>query len=322
MLWHKWVNRILTVMALCGFIARVMEVPSRGLTTQAVSEVGERVGKLLEAGKAREAESVSTRHLSQSPPDPGAYLEMGRVYFQHEQWERAAGLFRKSLELQAHNDTAHLLLGLSLVELKQPEGAERELLLAVEQDPRSETNCFMAGRQLLMRGKFEASLPYFYKAVELNPSSVRAYQGLAAALARTGSYAMAVNYYEKAITIAEKDHSISTEPLLNASYLLLLSTQKESSQRALEHAREALRLDLNSQEGHYLCGKALLNLGRYAEARDELVVAAELNPRDARTFFLLAQAHDRLGDPARARAARKTFAQLSKQRTDEVQPLR
>lgn len=322
MLRRKRVNCILTVMALWGFIPCLLGNPPRGLATQAVSEVAAQVGKLLEAGKVREAESVSTRQLSQRPSDSEAYLEMGRVYFDHEHWKRAVGLFRRSIELQAHNDTAHLLLGLSLAEMKQPEEAERALLLAVDQNPRSDTNCFMAGRQLLMRGKFEASLPYFYKAVELNPSSGRTYQGLAAALARTGSYALAVNYYEKAIAIAEKDHSISPEPLLNASYLLLLSNQKEPSERALDHARQALRLDPQSPEGHYLCGKALLNLGRHPEARDELAVAAELNPQDARAFFLLAQVHHRLGDPARARAARKTFARLSKQRTDEVRPLR
>lgn len=294
----------------------------RGRAQQEGQDVAAKVGELLAAGKLAEAEKISSAFLSEHWADPEMFLKMGRAYFEHDQWERAAALLRKSLELEDRNDTAHLLLGLSLEAMNQSSDAERELRLAVKQNPRSDTNWFMAGRHLLLEGKYEASLPYFYKAIELSPANPRAYQALASALARTGSYGLAETYYKKAITIVEKRSLQVADPYLDLSYLLLLSEKKVSATSALEYTRKALAVNPQSAEGHYLCGKALFKLERHAEARAELAEAARLNPRDARPYFLLAQVYDRLGDHAQARKARKTFARLNNRRADESLPVR
>jgi Flp pilus assembly protein TadD len=275
------------------------------------------LAQLLAAGKRSEADSLSQRYLSEQPASSERFLRIGRVYFEHDQWEQAANLLRESIELQSQNDTAHLLLGLSLAEMKQSAEAERELLIAVQQNPRSDVNCYFAGEQLLRRGKYEASLPYFYKAVELNPKNSGAYRALGSALARTGSYGLAENYYKRAIDLAEQEGTQSFEPYLDLSYLLLLSNQKETAGRALEYARKAIALNAQSADAHYMCGKALLKLERYSEARSELLTAGQLNPEDARPFFLLAQVYERLGDAQQARTARQTFARLSKKSATE-----
>jgi tetratricopeptide (TPR) repeat protein len=279
--------------------------------------IGPSLGKLLAAGKVSEADSLAQRYLSEQPPSSENFLRIGHIYFEHDQWERAANFFRESIKLQGQNDTAHLLLGLSLSEMKQSAEAERELLIAVQQNPRSDVNCYFAGEQLLRRGKYEASLPYFYKAVELNPKNSGAYRALASALARTGSYGLAENYYKRAISLTEKDGTQTFEPYLDLSYLLLLGNQKEPAARALEYARKAIALNGQSADAHYMCGKALLKLERYSEARDELLTSSHLNPEDARPYFLLAQVHDRLGEAQQARAARQTFARLSKKSATE-----
>jgi Flp pilus assembly protein TadD len=268
------------------------------------------LGKLLAAGKVSEADSLSQRYLSEQPPSSENFLRIGRIYFEHDQWERAANFFRESIKLQSQNDTAHLLLGLSLSEMKQSADAERELLIAVQQNPRSDVNCYFAGEQLLRRGKYEASLPYFYKAVELNPKNSGAYRALGSALARTGSYGLAENYYKKAIDLIENEGAQTFEPYLDLSFLLLLGNQKEPAARALGYARKAIALNAQSADAHYMYGKALLKLERYSEARDELLTSSQLNPEDARPYFLLAQVYDRLGEAQQARVARQTFAQL------------
>src|SRR5206468_2613841 len=72
-------------------------------------------------------------------------------------------------------------------------------------------------------------------------------------------------------------------------------------------------------EAHYLCGKALLKLERFAEARTELLLAVQLNAKDARPHFLLGQVYDKLGASQEASEARRTFAKLSPRRADEAQ---
>jgi len=140
-----------------------------GLYAMAQPEpITSQLANLLTTGKLAEADLISKRYLSERPASSETFLEIGRVYFEHNQWERAANLLRESIKLKNQNDVAHLLLGLSLGELKQAEESEQELLVAVQQNPRSELNWYFAGWRLLQRSKYEASLPYFYKALELN----------------------------------------------------------------------------------------------------------------------------------------------------------
>ncbi|PYU90424.1 MAG: hypothetical protein DMG08_18010 [Acidobacteria bacterium] len=284
-----------------------------GLYAMAQPEpITSQLANLLTTGKLAEADLISKRYLSERPASSETFLEIGRVYFEHNQWGRAANLLRESIKLKNQNDVAHLLLGLSLGELKQAEESERELLVAVQQNPRSELNWYFAGWRLLQRSKYEASLPYFYKALELNSKNPNTCRALGSALSRTGSYGLAENYYKKAIELVEQEGSQTFEPYLDLSYLLLLGNQQESAGQALDYARKAVTLNPQSADAHYLCGKALLKLERYPEARNELVSAAQLKPEDARPHFLLAQVYDRLGETQQARAARQTFARLSK----------
>jgi tetratricopeptide (TPR) repeat protein len=289
--------------------------PLRG--GEAAGEIAAEVSKLLTSGKLTQADALVERHLSQQPASSEMFLEVGRVYFEHDQWQRAVTFLRKSLELQNQNDVAHLMLGLSLAELKRPEESEKELQMAVQQNPDSDVNWYFAGWHLLLRGKYEASLPYLYKAVSLNPKNPNAHRAMASALARTGSYGLAENYYKKAIELIEQTREQNPEPYLDLAYVLLFSNQKEPATRALECISKAIAINPKMAEAHYLRGKALFKLERYSEARTELVKSSELNPQDARPHFLLVQVYDRLGETEQAQRARQTFARLRQKRADE-----
>jgi tetratricopeptide (TPR) repeat protein len=275
------------------------------------------ISKLLTSEKLTQADALVERYLSRQPPSSEVFLEVGRLYFEHNQWQRAAAFLHKSLQLQHQNDVAHLMLGLSLAELKRPEESEKELQIAVQQNPGSDINWYFAGWRLLLRGKYEASLPYFYKAVALNPKNPSAHRALASALARTGSYGLAEDYYQKAIKLIEQTQEQNPEPYLDLAYVLLFSNQKEPAARALDCIRKAMAINPNMAEAYYLGGKALFKLDRYSEARGELVKATELNPKDARPHFLLAQVYDRLGQVQQAKVSRQMFSKLTQKRTDE-----
>jgi Flp pilus assembly protein TadD len=303
--------------AAIGFLCLLQ---SKNLAANEEREAGPaRIGKLLSAGKLTEADSAVQQYLSARSPSADSLFELGRVYFEHDQWKQASELLRRSLDLENQNDVAHLLLGLSLAELKQFDESERELQAAVQQNPQSDLNWYFAGWRLLLRGKYEASLPYFYKAVELNPKNPNAHRALGSALARTGSYGLAEGSYRKSIEIVERAKEATPEPYLDLAYLLLLSNRTEPAAQALEYARKAIAMDSKLASAHYLCGKALLKLEQDQEAQNELLIAARLNPQDGRPFFLLAQIYDRLGDTAKAREARVLFAKLTQRRADESQ---
>jgi len=242
--------------------------------------------------------------------DPAAtYFQIGKVYFDHEVWQRSAGFLEKSLKLKAMNDEAHQLLGLDWRELHRPDDAEAELLEAVKENSSNRLNAYLAGRQLLLDGKFEAALPYLYRALEWKPVQSEALQALALAQARLGNYGLAESYYRKAIGSAGAENG-DYSALVNLSVLLLLGHDPARLEEGLGCAQRAEKLKPDSPEAHFLAGKALFKLGRLREANPELARAAKLNPDDSKPHFLLARIYDQLGQHDRARKERKNIASI------------
>lgn len=276
----------------------------------------QRIEALIRSGEFDEAERRLESQLSDtSALRASAYFRMGRLYFEHQQWARAATFLQKSLRLDNHNDQTHLLLGLAWRELKKPEEAEGELLEAAKQNPRSDVNAYMAGHQLLITSKFASALPYLYRAVELNPQRADAFRALGMTLARLGNYGLAESYYRKAIEMGGGDNALDLAACQDLAFLLLLGHDQQKLAEGLKYAQRAAHLQPSSAAAHYLVGKALLKLGRLQEAIPALKQAAKLDPQDTKPHFLLAQAFDRLGQEQEAKKERELLAKI-KRRSD------
>lgn len=243
--------------------------------------------------------------------DPAAlYFQVGRIYFNHEAWQRSAGLLEKSLQLKGMNDEAHRLLGLDWRELNRPDDAEAELVEAAKENPSNKVNEYFAGHQLLLNGKFEAALPYLYRALDWAPVQSEALQALAFAQARLGNYGLAESYYRKGIDSAQASDDGHYSALINLSILLLLGHDPARLEEGLGCAQRAEKLQPDSPDAHFLVGKALFKLGRLREASPELARAAKINPEDSRPHFLLARIYDQLGQHDQAQKERENVVRI------------
>jgi len=238
---------------------------------------------------------------------------MGNLYFSHAEWQRAASFLQQSVQLLNQNDQVHFLLGLTWRELKESDKAESELRAAAAMNPRSDLEAYMAGHQLLIDERYEASLPYFYQAIALNPRNASALRALGMVQARLGNYELAESYYRKALEVKSADAAENAASYTDLAFLLLLSHDPSRISEGLKCAQEVEQLQPRSPEGHFLAGKALLKLDRYRDAIDELSRAEKLKPDDVRPHFLLAQAFDRLGEEQKASRERSALAQAKRQ---------
>jgi tetratricopeptide (TPR) repeat protein len=256
------------------------------------------------------AEQMVHQLLASSDDPAATYLQVGKVYFDREAWERSAGFLEKSLKFQGTNDKAHQLLGLDWRELHRPDNAEAELLEAAKENPSNKVNAYLAGHQLLLNGKFDVALPYLYSALDWKPLQSQALQALALAQARLGNYGLSESYYRRAVDSAQTSDEGRYSALLNLSILLLLGHDSKRLEEGLSCAQRAEKLQPDSPEAHFLTGKALFKLGRPGEASPELARAARLNPKDSKTHFLLARIYDQLGQLDRARKEREAVARI------------
>jgi tetratricopeptide (TPR) repeat protein len=241
---------------------------------------------------------------------------MGKAYFNHDEWQRAADYLEKSLKAEEGNDQAHLLVGLAYRELKQPEQAEKEFRKAVSFNPRDDVNAYFAGQQLLLGLKFDAALPYLYQAVKLNPRNALAYRALGTTQVNLGNYGLAEPYYRKAVEVLGDSASSDAGPLLDLAFMLLLRHDPAKVEEALKLAERAAEIQPSSSGAHYLVGKALMSQGRVKDAVPELVLATRLRPEDSKPHFQLALAYERLGEKEKARAERQALAK-TKQRANQ-----
>jgi len=268
---------------------------SAGAPTTVSDEVFKRIETLVNSHQFDQAERLLEERLTPDADAAKADFRLGRLYFDHHEWPRAATLLQKSLQLRNQNDQAHLLLGLTWRELKTPEKAESELIEAMTQNPHNAFNAYIAGHQLLIDEKYESSLPYFYKAIELDPHYAAALRALGMVHARLGNYELAESYYRKAVEAGGTDAAENAAAYTDLAFLLLLSHDPTRLSEGLRCARQAARLKPASPQAHYLAGKALFKLSRFKEAVPELLEAERLDPEDSKPHFLLAEAFDRLG---------------------------
>jgi tetratricopeptide (TPR) repeat protein len=312
---------------IAGLVILVLPLPGRAIEAARAASSGRanpapeegifrEIDALIGANDFEKAEGLLRGELAKGVPPGLAYFRMGRLYFDHDEWARAASNLEKSIQAQEANDQAHLLLGLAYRELKKPDQAEEEFSRAAALNPASSVNAYFAGQQLLMGMKYEAALPYFYTAVRLDPRNASAYRALGIAQVHLGNYGLAESYYRKAVDALGDSDSAEPGPFLDLAFILLLGHDPAKVEEALKLAERAAKLQPHSGAAHYLVGKALMKMGRVKEAAPELEKATKLDPEDSKAHFQLALAYDQLGEKEKASAERRALAQ-TKQRANQ-----
>jgi len=307
--WPLLVLAILPVLPAPGFAVDEARPPGTEQVAPSLNEATfKKIEALIAAKQSEKAERLFQVQLEKGAPPAEAYLRMGRAYLDHDEWAAAAGRLEKSIQVQETSDQAHLLLGLAYRKLRRSGEAEREFARSAVLNPGSDVNAYFAGHQLLIDEKYEAALPYLYRAVELNPRNASSYRALGMAQMHLGNYGLAESYYRKAVDVLGDAAATDPAPLLDLAFILLMGHDPAKVDEGLKLAERAAKLEPDAGEPHYLVGKALMKMGRVREAVPELEIAARRNPEDSKAHFQLALAYDQLGEKEKASAERKALA--------------
>ena len=241
-----------------AFAAPIGAAPIRDLRQEARGRLRSQVAKLL----AR------------------AYMNLGVMATRAARFDRAAGHFARTGELDPEFPRLHASLGTALFNAERFDEAIDSLRLAVESAPEDDGLRRMLALAWLNTDAYESAAELLAADPErqANPSLQYAY---ALALVRSGRGAEAQQEFDE--LLQQNREWPELHVLLGQAH-----AQEDDYEAAVESLHRAIALKPDVAEAHATLGNLYLRQGKLEDAERELRAELSLNPRDVRTRYHLA----------------------------------
>ena len=264
---------------------------------------------LLVAGDAAGAERELRAVLAASGPSPRALLLLGQTLARQERFDEAERTLLEGIELAPAEPALRAALGSVYRGRGDVQGAELALREALQREPSSATIHNDLALLLKSTGRLDDALIHFRKAVELDPGSVRLRNNLADALREAGDTAGA---------IAELERALSIDPTFAATHFNMGVAHEQSGRdaEASERYRRTLALDPEHPRADRGLGRIALRAGSPDAAIEHLDRAVVLAPSDPESLALRARALLAVGRVADAEA---DYLELLRLRPESVE---
>jgi arylsulfatase A-like enzyme/tetratricopeptide (TPR) repeat protein len=208
------------------------------------------------------------RAIQLDPRDSKPYVNLGEVFLETKDFDKAIAHFEEAISIDPeHSSLAHNNLGAALLEKKQLERAEKELLKSLEMRPRIPDAHHNLGLLYEERGDPMRALEEYKKEIEIHPGAHPAHFNLALLYGKLGRPQEQVEELKEAIK-AEKGFA--------RAYLFLAKAYLDLNQNfdeAIDLAKKGLELDPEAESaplGHYVLADIYNRLGRWTDYTSEL----------------------------------------------------
>jgi tetratricopeptide (TPR) repeat protein len=253
---------------------------------------------LVETGKSEAAEKVYEGILRDYPDSAEAYYGLGRVRAGRGDQAAAAESYRKACELFPAYGAAHYGLAMAYRKLGRVSEAQEQAnlhernpyIIPPVPDPlRDELRALDSsgaghlerGVQLEAVGRINDAIAETEKALELDPSIVKAHVNLLILYGRIGNAKKAEEHYK---AVAALDPAQLPDAYYNYGVLLVKEGNFEEAEKAF---RKTLEIAPTNDAAHDNLGYLLERQGKLAEAASEYRKALEANPSSRQAHFKL-----------------------------------
>lgn len=248
------------------------------------------VKTLIQQGQWDEAKRICAELCKSSPKDADAWLLMGVIHGQFENYGEAEKCTRRVTALSPAAPVGHYNLAITLQKQRKFAEAAKSLQQAIKLNPSYAEAHNELGAALQLSGGDAGKIAECYqRAIALKPGYADAHYNLATVLREQGLIIDAEARFREAIRLRPgmvKAHDALGQMLMAVGFL----------DRAVAVFQEALRLHPREPELHFQLGMTLMALGLNQEARDSLRAVLDLLPGNARATASLAMVAERERD--------------------------
>ncbi len=139
--------------------------------------------------------------IALEPDFAEAYYNFGNMYYDTGKYERAIGKFEKVIELKPDFAEAHFQMGNALYGLRKYDRAAGYFEETIALKPRFVAAYYNVGDLYYRTGQFDAAVGAYRKAIALKPGNARAHSNLGNAYLSLRDYEQAISAYEKAVAL-------------------------------------------------------------------------------------------------------------------------
>jgi tetratricopeptide (TPR) repeat protein len=220
-------------------------------------------------GHMKEATMYLEQVKSWAPDNVEMMYALGVSYIQTHDLEKARETFARIFAVPPGSASAYLINAQMLIRQQFEEFAEKELVRALEMDPKLPQVHFLLGEMAIYHAEIDRGIELLQKEIAINPAFAMAYYLLGEAYTRQLKWDKAIAPLQKAIWL---------NPFFSGPYIVLgkvyLKTGDLSNAESL--LRRALKMDPNNFSAHYLLAQVLQRSNRLEEAKKEFELADRL----------------------------------------------
>lgn len=234
---------------------------------------------------------------------------MAEAYEGEHQTQKSVDAFHRAIALAPDNVDNYLDFASICIDHHDYAAALKVLEAGLETHPDSDRLFFERGIVYAMQDNTEMARKDFEKAATLSPQKDSNYKGLAILYLQNGNAAQAVSTLEQRLKAKPNDPDLL---YLLGEALLRSGAQPgdalySKAQTALE---KSVKIDPSACLPHVSLGKLYLEQGRNKEAVLQLEQARADDPKEMSTYWQLATAYRKLGEPEKQKAAINALKQL------------
>ena len=236
------------------------------------------------------------RSLELVPDNVEALFSLGRAYFVLGEWAKVVETLQQVIARSPMYAHAYNFLGRAQVKLLQFAAATETLKKAIELNSDAPELYYELGNAYLNQKKYKEAISYFEKAIELDPRYPQPHHGLGTAYLRLGEK-------EKGRAIMRRFQQLDSEFAQYHIFSRLTYTNPDSIDgwaglgtlfmrqknyaEAIPVFRKCIQLEPENTSFYHQLSRALINLGQPEPARDVVLSAIGLNPKEPASYNIL-----------------------------------
>ena len=178
-------------------------------------------------------ESFEKASKSKTFTDPQFFISWGVACGKAKRYQESIKALNHAIDLDPAAKEAYLNLGVLYDEMQESDKAETSLMKAIKLDSLSDGAYYNLGNVFAHRNNFVKAIQNYKKALEINPTNEDAVNNTGNSYAAMQDYENAIIYFRKAIEL----NPANTRALNNLGVTLMLTGKKEEGEQYIAKAR-------------------------------------------------------------------------------------